>query len=244
MFPDCRQTNFGVRIDYILLDRRIQGALVEAEVLAKYLGSDHCPVRATLNNLCITPSTSAPKLCSSHRYKAKQQKLTMFLTKGSSNTTKVRDPFDSFTPTTQSSRSTKQTNKKPTKKRNTSMASFLTTSIKRSKPETVDSSESGTSSQSTAENDSQTPSNSSPASQPGPKPTQNSNVEGWSKIFSKSQKVPKPPVCSGHSETCMLQTVKKVGENKGRQFYSCVRAKGPSADKLSRCSYFKWADDL
>ncbi|XP_072262185.1 endonuclease 8-like 3 isoform X2 [Pyxicephalus adspersus] len=46
----------------------------------------------------------------------------------------------------------------------------------------------------------------------------------------------KSPLCSKHKRPCVLQVVRKDGENKGRQFYSC------SLPRESRCEFFEWAD--
>ncbi|NWS66380.1 NEIL3 Endonuclease, partial [Crotophaga sulcirostris] len=44
------------------------------------------------------------------------------------------------------------------------------------------------------------------------------------------------PRCSKHSRLCSLRVVRKDGENKGRQFYTCPLPRG------TRCDYFQWAD--
>ncbi|KFU88383.1 Endonuclease 8-like 3, partial [Chaetura pelagica] len=44
------------------------------------------------------------------------------------------------------------------------------------------------------------------------------------------------PHCIKHSRLCSLRVVRKDGENKGRQFYSCP------LPKETRCDYFQWAD--
>ncbi|NWI52634.1 NEIL3 Endonuclease, partial [Calyptomena viridis] len=44
------------------------------------------------------------------------------------------------------------------------------------------------------------------------------------------------PRCSKHSRLCSLRVVRKDGENKGRQFYSCP------LPRETRCDYFQWAD--
>ncbi|CAN2388695.1 GRF zinc finger [Pristimantis euphronides] len=44
------------------------------------------------------------------------------------------------------------------------------------------------------------------------------------------------PRCSKHNRPSVLRVVKKDGENKGRQFYSC------SLPRDARCDYFEWAD--
>uniref|UniRef100_A0A8D0FBQ4 Endonuclease 8-like 3 n=1 Tax=Strix occidentalis caurina TaxID=311401 RepID=A0A8D0FBQ4_STROC len=44
------------------------------------------------------------------------------------------------------------------------------------------------------------------------------------------------PRCSKHSRVCSLRVVRKDGENKGRQFYTCP------LPRETRCDYFQWAD--
>ncbi|KAM8808313.1 LOW QUALITY PROTEIN: endonuclease 8-like 3 [Eudromia elegans] len=44
------------------------------------------------------------------------------------------------------------------------------------------------------------------------------------------------PRCSKHSRLCALRVVRKDGENKGRQFYTCP------LPRKCRCDYFQWAD--
>ena len=44
----CRERNLGWRIDYLLLDRRLQSQLKKAFIWPQYLGSDHCPVGVEL----------------------------------------------------------------------------------------------------------------------------------------------------------------------------------------------------
>ncbi|XP_051473672.1 endonuclease 8-like 3 isoform X3 [Apus apus] len=44
------------------------------------------------------------------------------------------------------------------------------------------------------------------------------------------------PHCIKHSRLCSLRVVRKDGENKGRQFYSCP------LPRETRCDYFQWAD--
>ncbi|NXI58232.1 NEIL3 Endonuclease, partial [Chloroceryle aenea] len=44
------------------------------------------------------------------------------------------------------------------------------------------------------------------------------------------------PRCSKHGRLCSLRVVRKDGENKGRQFYTCP------LPRETRCDYFQWAD--
>lgn len=53
---------------------------------------------------------------------------------------------------------------------------------------------------------------------------------------------PRPPPLCRHREPCVLKSVKKTGENKGRTFYSCTRPSGAwPTDPAACCNYFSWA---
>ena len=43
-WANARERNVGWRIDYFLVDKKLRKKLVGAEILAKQMGSDHCPV--------------------------------------------------------------------------------------------------------------------------------------------------------------------------------------------------------
>ncbi|MNC70114.1 Exodeoxyribonuclease [compost metagenome] len=47
--PKVRERNVGWRIDYFLISSRLAPGLLEAEIDCHVMGSDHCPVRATLS---------------------------------------------------------------------------------------------------------------------------------------------------------------------------------------------------
>jgi len=51
---------------------------------------------------------------------------------------------------------------------------------------------------------------------------------------------PQAPLCSGHSEPCVLRDVKKDGPNKGRQFWVCNRPQGHKTNPAARCEHFTW----
>lgn len=59
----------------------------------------------------------------------------------------------------------------------------------------------------------------------------------WGRIQAAMQ----PPRCKGHHEPCVIRTVKKKGENLGRQFYVCNRPDGPPP--VGRCDFFMWANN-
>ena len=262
IISDARQTNFGTRIDYVLLDKNLNKQLDSAEVHAKYMGSDHCPVSADIA-VCIKPALTVPTLCSSVRYKAKQQKLTMFIKKGSDAPKK--DIFDTVSkPTVTSSKpsnasskpaltsKTSTTSSKPAltsdskkrKKTNTLNGFVKQAKISDSQGSTGEDNLSQKSSQTTQENETQSQESEKESSQSDNKTETKNSDKGaaFMKLFSRGKK--STPVCSGHKENAVLQTVRKEGENKGRKFYACSRGVGAPGNSEARCSYFKWADEL
>lgn len=80
---NARSTNYGRRLDYILVDvGLVQTCLVSADILQQVEGSDHCPITVELN--CIPVSAkSCPPLCTKYmpEFQGKQQKLSNFFTK-------------------------------------------------------------------------------------------------------------------------------------------------------------------
>ncbi len=48
-FANSRARNIGWRIDYVLVSERLRSAVKSAEIHAKVMGSDHCPVSITID---------------------------------------------------------------------------------------------------------------------------------------------------------------------------------------------------
>jgi AP endonuclease 2 len=64
-------------------------------------------------------------------------------------------------------------------------------------------------------------------------------ADQWQRLLSGP---PPPPLCRGHREPCVLKSVKKAGENKGRTFFSCARPAGKwPTDTAANCCHFTWA---
>ena len=61
--------------------------------------------------------------------------------------------------------------------------------------------------------------------------------QAWMGVFGGP---PKPPMCKGHGEPCVLRTVKKQGPNKNKQFWVCARPGGGKGDPEAKCDYFQW----
>ncbi len=52
---NAREDNSGWRLDYFLLDRASFPAVIDSEILDEYYGSDHCPIRLTLDLGKLSP---------------------------------------------------------------------------------------------------------------------------------------------------------------------------------------------
>jgi len=88
----ARSTNYGTRIDYVLLSRRLaEGALLNATVMQSTGGSDHCPVDAVLDRAAwdravaraghAPPGGRDPDDCDARRwpqFSARQSRLSSF----------------------------------------------------------------------------------------------------------------------------------------------------------------------
>eukprot|EP00602_Paraphysomonas_sp_CaronLab_P000100 CAMPEP_0185029984 /NCGR_PEP_ID=MMETSP1103-20130426/16685_1 /TAXON_ID=36769 /ORGANISM="Paraphysomonas bandaiensis, Strain Caron Lab Isolate" /LENGTH=506 /DNA_ID=CAMNT_0027564943 /DNA_START=223 /DNA_END=1743 /DNA_ORIENTATION=+ len=78
----ARKTNYGTRLDYILISKDLLPKLLSCDIQPETYGSDHCPVICTL--LCIPPSSPTlppASLCTCHipGFNAKQDTLAAFL---------------------------------------------------------------------------------------------------------------------------------------------------------------------
>ncbi|KAL5014232.1 hypothetical protein ScPMuIL_008502 [Solemya velum] len=79
----ARQTNYGNRIDYILMNKSfVEVSLVDSVVMQEIEGSDHCPVKVEINANNINPA-KPPPLCTQFmpEFSGKQQKLSNFFIK-------------------------------------------------------------------------------------------------------------------------------------------------------------------
>lgn len=212
----ARQTNYGTRIDYILMDVELfrQNLIKSIQHSTDVFGSDHCPVVVDLD-LEIIPAKQLPHLCSKlmPEFRGVQQKLTSFVVKRES-TEIVKEVT---------------TNKKAkVEKKATTLLHFYENFKKKAvSSETVSSTAPSISSCSQKSDASQSSQNSDEIK------TQ------WKNIFAPAVKR-SAPVCSGHSEPCVMRTVKKQGPNLNRQFYCCSRPPGAKDNKDARCNHFEW----
>jgi AP endonuclease-2 len=83
---NARSTNYGTRIDYILIDLRLGGEMDDCVILKDMLGSDHCPVKAVFD-LKILRSPKCPSFCTKYypEFAGTQKKISEFFNSKSSN---------------------------------------------------------------------------------------------------------------------------------------------------------------
>ena len=77
----ARKTNYGTRIDYIVADKDlVVNEFVSCDIRPDIMGSDHCPVEATLKAEFV-PSKRLPSLCTLNmpEFAGKQQSIRMFM---------------------------------------------------------------------------------------------------------------------------------------------------------------------
>lgn len=83
---NARSTNYGTRIDYILIDLRLGGEMDDCVILKDVLGSDHCPVKAIID-LKFVRAPKCPSFCTKYypEFSGTQKKLSEFFSNKSSN---------------------------------------------------------------------------------------------------------------------------------------------------------------
>lgn len=238
----ARQTNYGTRIDYVLISSNLKPLLLKCDILSDYEGSDHCPVFAELKCDSVHENgIRLPSICTRlwPEFRGKQQTLQGFLRK-------TQDLADNLTKAHESGHAVNKKNVPKEKNRQKSIKSFFRSPHT---TQTVDCSktvenleersyvdglsmacdETVNSSGSCLESADESSISSSP---------QNGHLSSeWKSVFKGP---PKPPLCSGHSKPCALRTVKKKGPNYGRQFFMCVQPAGHTSNPDANCNYFKW----
>ncbi|XP_054711627.1 DNA-(apurinic or apyrimidinic site) endonuclease 2-like [Uloborus diversus] len=246
----ARSTNYGVRIDYILISSQLVPLLLSCEILSDYHGSDHCPVRAEFRcDPVSVDKLKLPSICTRlwPEFSGKQQKLQFFLQKGQSSSSDIK---------TQSSQpSTINKNNQKKKNNQKSIYSFF----KKDTPSSNNNSETRVTEAKIENNEEYNHSsevknaisNDHDITEPPSKTLRLDDLESEETSSQKSSQAsewksvlrgpPKPPMCTGHKKPSVLRTVKKKGPNYGRQFFMCAQPPGHSSNPDASCNFFKWA---
>lgn len=252
----ARQNNHGVRIDLIIASRRLFADDVQsASVLADVTGSDHCPVSVTLTYpvLAQDVSNTPPEFCTLYmpRFCYRQQSLKeMFAI-----SVAAREPrhqsnnFGDGTKSTglrslgisKSSNSSgfvekKDVKKRPTRRKQTTFTKFIV-------PSSVESKKTDTArvapSESCLKNESAENNQALFREQTQSHRKVDKKRKETAKAWRELLKGPPPPPRCKHGLPCVLKTVTKSGENKGRTFFSCPYPAG--IGKAANCNFFQWA---
>ncbi|XP_044538643.1 DNA-(apurinic or apyrimidinic site) endonuclease 2 [Gracilinanus agilis] len=225
----ARLTNYGTRLDYILGDR----ALVLEEFEDSFLmpeveGSDHCPIGATLRAELI-PAPRCPPLCTRYlpEFAGRQQKLSRFLIKLDPNSTEpasaqLQEKNDGVPLKTQAKRTCGDLGQGQL-----SLLKFFQAGRPPEKSLVTGAQEPKTD-----------PASQEPKAVAPPLPEPSRGQAAFWKAVLKGP--PRPPLCKGHGEPCVLRTVRKAGPNFGRQFYVCSRPVGHISNPAARCDFFLW----
>ena len=236
----ARETNYGTRIDYILVtgDLFAKGCFERCAIRPDVYGSDHCPVECSLE-LDFKRSFTVPSSCAIFmpELSGKQQKIKSYFTAQSKRSL----PSDEDNNTRRNVKRAKTTS---LKQRSESLLSYFgsSSSSKNDCDEKKMIVENNSDQHKQQQKNSHLDLHFEQIKQRASTSSKNiiNNAESnatWKGLF----KGPEPsPLCSGHKEKCILQTVKKEGPNIGRQFYCCNRPSGHSTNKEARCKYFKW----
>lgn len=244
---NARSTNYGSRIDYILVDRELIQNMTDSLVLSEVQGSDHCPVAGDFK---VEPlkATKCPAMCIKNfpEFSGVQQKLSAFFVKKSDASKdmpeeddeiwKRKNPDNEVEDSTCKLVSKKQKlHRDPTQKQ---ISSFFQKSS-----ESVDESF-VTSSQESKAGVSEVVSERCGAggvdigSSVERQEKSSSAASAWRSMLTGPRP---PPLCKGHKEPCVERTVKKKGNNFNRKFYACARGEGSKTDPRARCDHFEWA---
>ncbi|CAL1529068.1 unnamed protein product, partial [Lymnaea stagnalis] len=255
---DHRKTNYGRRLDYILVDTELAQFATECKIMTDVEGSDHCPVILTLNCESI-PSPTCPQHCSKFmpEFKGQQQKLSSFFLKAEKKVKKTSEldssPDDVLLSSLKTAikRDASAADKSNSKKikidsnkmdgRQVSLTSFFTKSSSRtSYAETFSSQKSLSGSSSSQESSTALEGQNSQNSEASETNSSKNNSQAWKSLLKGPAP---PPLCPGHKEPCVLKTVNKKGPNKNKQFYVCCRPDGAPGNPEFRCNFFRWLDD-
>lgn len=262
---DSRKINYGTRIDYILLSKSLAGHLKKAEVWQQVEGSDHCPVFAELAmELVASSQQSHPSLCSSNFSAGKQKKLSDFLRAGQKSSgsgsglaasakVSLGKRKSGSTIDQTSAAKTRKTASGGKKKIDSkqSLVSFFKP-VSEQKQQSNDQPADNLLQDNVLEDDSITSSEESRTASQEERPSTDTDSSSQSDTSANSGKKlsqawkgvfggpPKPPLCKGHSEPCVLRTVKKQGPNKNKQFWVCARPGGGKGDPEAKCDFFQW----
>eukprot|EP00127_Corallochytrium_limacisporum_P001208 Clim_evm43s44 gene=Clim_evmTU43s44 len=257
----ARLTNYGARIDFVLISKGLKSKLTGADIMPEVMGSDHCPVYAELN-VSSEETERIPELSARLQMASapRQRSIRQLFASGTAGTTtisvdvsmtqtleptasQISTQTDSQTPTQSVPSLTSQSSsamgtQPPPAKRQKKQATLFAVMKGISQPEKLVPKEE---SQPRAAPET-TPQTTQSATEPlgaFPSMPRQENDKSFMGLF---KPIPKPK-CTGHKEPCVERVVKNGGENHDRKFWVCCRPKGEKNDRNARCNFFIWHDE-
>ena len=231
----ARSTNYGTRIDYILIGQNLASYLTGAGIMPDVHGSDHCPVHAEFN-ITIKAADKPPSLCSSYwpEFAGKQKKLSACFALVKQDTSKrpCEDKLPDGVVKKLKFASKNEQSKEGDKQKKLS-SYFVKAGNGDLKQEPLSQGEPKT----------KPVHDSTDKKKFLPKVVAPPTSTGLSKQWQQLLKGPqKPPLCDGHREPCVRRKVKKDGPNLGKEFFVCARPAGSKGNMAARCNHFQWME--
>ncbi|CAI5733058.1 unnamed protein product [Peronospora destructor] len=231
----ARQTNYGTRIDYILVDALFLACVSSCRIEAERLGSDHCPVVMScaieLGSDSGTTFGGAAALCAKNfvEFSGTQQSINAFVVrsqpaiddqdagKGSAFLLASSGASSELRPKTKATRGQQ------------SITSYFSDGAAKRKA-------TPSGKYSWAEEGSSVYQMLSEKSAKG-KLAEEGKLK-WQQVL--SGRPPPTPMCYCGQST-VLRSVMKANDNRGRKFYVCTKPAGEKGNPDARCDFFKWA---
>ena len=261
----ARETNYGVRIDLILVDRTLfQKYVVAANIHSEIMGSDHCPTSLILDIPLsdVRIQRKPPALCTQYlpRFVKRQSTITAIFTQ------RKYKPQDTSSDSKDDSCVAR--NKKNSGFKDSEVKEFVSSKRQvapigncfngeRSTQLTILSyfGRNESKKQTTQENKGKRKRDQAITSETTEKITTQSSMDSNVSIGEELERIkrrkkvanawknlltgpPPPPFCK-HGKPTVRKTVLKHGKNKGKAFFSCSLPEG--IGKNTRCNFFKWA---
>uniref|UniRef100_A0AAV1UG40 DNA-(apurinic or apyrimidinic site) endonuclease n=1 Tax=Peronospora matthiolae TaxID=2874970 RepID=A0AAV1UG40_9STRA len=237
----ARQTNYGTRIDYILVDPVFLACVDSCNLEPERIGSDHCPVVMS----CVVDFETGDsdlscgggaELCAKNfvEFSGMQQSIQAFVVRRQTvpDGQDIASGLEDFASTPLPAFGSGKQSRKPMKNRGQqSITSFFNNAM--TKPKTASQMEYSGSEE-------EPPVHHMLAEQSAKRKRVEEGKLEWQHVLSGR---PSPtPMCYCGQPT-VLRSVVKVNENWGRKFYVCTKPAGEKKNPDARCDFFKWAND-
>lgn len=221
---NTRPSNYGSRIDLILISNEIKDDITDSDILANVMGSDHCPVYTDMSLKSLSENVNSydsriPRFEARYKYNLQNHNVLSMFAKRSKTVPTPPSESDSTSQSVSPSA--------------TSLSSFtsghtLNSSVSK-RTKSIDKFFKVTKTQST---------------RPNSKVDTGITLHKTKILRDEEDSKPmkdvfgKPPLCN-HGNQCILKTSRTV-ENPGKKFWACNKPRGEPNDPNASCGYFEW----